>query len=140
MAFSSDALAHATAGAAGGVIAMSLLYPLENVRCRLQVQVKDRQKAKSKLYSQSSNQHTRNDSTQQGTNLLSPHTHSKASQQRRDDSERIEQELEDQESTQYNGSIDCIQQVIKREGWQSLYSGLSSALVGVGVSSFVYFG
>ena len=39
----------------------------------------------------------------------------------------------------YSGTLDCIVRVCEREGWQSLYSGLTSALVGVGVSSAVYF-
>lgn len=38
-----ESLSHALAGASGGVIAMALLYPLENVRTRLQVQVKKKE-------------------------------------------------------------------------------------------------
>lgn len=33
-----DATTHALAGGSASVMAMALLYPLENVRCRLQVQ------------------------------------------------------------------------------------------------------
>ena len=39
----------------------------------------------------------------------------------------------------FAGSLDCVRQVIAREGWRKLYSGLSSALIGVGCSSAVYF-
>ncbi len=35
-----EAVAHALAGSTGGIVAMTLLYPLENIRTRLQVQVK----------------------------------------------------------------------------------------------------
>lgn len=40
---------------------------------------------------------------------------------------------------QFNGSLDVIRQVCAREGWTKLYSGLESALIGVGASSAVYF-
>lgn len=39
----------------------------------------------------------------------------------------------------FRGSLDCVRQVAAREGVWKLYSGLSSALVGVGASSAVYF-
>ena len=39
----------------------------------------------------------------------------------------------------YDGTLDCIKQVCQREGWSALYAGLQSALLGVGVSSAVYF-
>jgi hypothetical protein len=42
-----EAVAHALAGSTGGVFAMTLLYPLENIRTRLQVQGKS---ANRKLY------------------------------------------------------------------------------------------
>jgi len=44
-----EALAHGTAGAIGAVVSMALLYPLENIRMRLQVQRKQlRESSKSK--------------------------------------------------------------------------------------------
>ena len=92
-----ESLSHALAGSAAGVIAMALLYPLENVRVRLQVQVNEKKKA-------------------------------------------INTQSVDVSSVErYSGSIDCIQKVIDSEGISSLYTGLSSALIGVGVSSAVYF-
>lgn len=40
---------------------------------------------------------------------------------------------------EFTGSIDVVRQVCAREGWRQLYSGLESALIGVGASSAVYF-
>lgn len=39
----------------------------------------------------------------------------------------------------YSGSIDCAMHVIRRYGLRELYRGLKSAIVGMGVSSAVYF-
>ena len=95
-----DALSHALAGAVGGVIAMAALYPLENVRTRLQVQVEQRKRLHATPSAPS-------------TTPLPPE--------------------------HYHGTFDCIARVSRAEGWRSLYTGLASALVGVGVSSAVYF-
>lgn len=41
--------------------------------------------------------------------------------------------------TDYKSALDCAIKVIRREGWSALYNGLSSGLVGVGVSNAIYF-
>jgi len=40
---------------------------------------------------------------------------------------------------EYISSWDCVRKTVAREGWQGLYSGLTSAIFGVGVSSAIYF-
>ncbi|EGG16420.1 transmembrane protein [Cavenderia fasciculata] len=39
----------------------------------------------------------------------------------------------------YKGTIDAFKRIIAEENWTSLYSGLKSALIGIGCSSFVYY-
>ncbi|EGC29884.1 hypothetical protein DICPUDRAFT_93080 [Dictyostelium purpureum] len=39
----------------------------------------------------------------------------------------------------YKNSIDAFKRIIKEEHWTTLYSGLKSALIGIGASSFVYY-
>ena len=119
-----EAVSHALAGAAGGVIAMAVLYPLENVRTRLQVQIEQRKKLITK-----SNAAT---SALTSSNGQSPH-HSPAI------SHTAEHIQAEDAVPHYSSTWDCIVRVCEREGWQSLYNGLTSALVGVGVSSAVYF-
>lgn len=104
--FNLDSVAHALAGASGGVIAMSLLYPLENVRCRLQVQVNAKKTAAVAPTAAAT------------TKVVTAEADS---------------------APRYTGAIDCIRTVIETEGVSSLYTGISSALIGVGVSSAVYF-
>ena len=112
-----DALSHALAGAVGGVIAMAVLYPLENVRTRLQVQIEQRK------------QHS----------TLSPPSPSSSSSSTSFPSSSTLSPAPPLPPDHYHGTLDCIVRVCRTEGWHSLYTGLSSALVGVGVSSAVYF-
>eukprot|EP01132_Coremiostelium_polycephalum_P005776 gene5776-7186_t len=39
----------------------------------------------------------------------------------------------------YKNTLDAFKRIIKEEHWTSLYSGLKSALIGIGASSFVYY-
>ncbi|KAN0033431.1 hypothetical protein ACTA71_002858 [Dictyostelium dimigraforme] len=39
----------------------------------------------------------------------------------------------------YKNSVDAFKRIIKEENWKTLYSGLKSALIGIGASSFVYY-
>ena len=123
-----EAVSHALAGAAGGVIAMALLYPLENVRTRLQVQIERRKKQLTTASSATALAHH--------PPASSPATLATPTVAANGHAEHIEAEAE---PPHYKGTLDCIARVCEREGWQSLYSGLASALVGVGVSSAVYF-
>lgn len=131
---SSDAFAHGAAGAAGGVIAMALLYPLDNIRTRLQVQITRKHHSAAQLQQSPSatpsHSHTPQDSDSDST------SHSSSSH-----SPAAPSPTSGLPSEQYhfNGTLDCLRQVCAREGWQKLYSGLSSALIGVGASSAVYF-
>ena len=72
---------HAFAGACGGMASITLLYPLDSLRTRLQIE--DDRKAE--------------------------------------------------------GIIAMLRQIIGEEGWRSLYTGLRSMLLTMGVSNFVYF-
>jgi len=89
-------------------VAMLILYPLENIRTRLQVQVHQKDKAKKPKVEQN------------GAIAHVPIVH----------------EVPYEE---FKGSFDCVRQVIQREGYKGLYSGMSSALVGIGFSSAIYF-
>lgn len=40
---------------------------------------------------------------------------------------------------EYEGTWDCAAKVARKEGWLALYNGLTSGVVGVGVSSAIYF-
>lgn len=81
----------------------ALLFPLENVRSRLQVQ---RRKKTVDL---------------------------------RDESISSDEPVPDRVRRPYKGGLDCIARVIHEEGWRELYRGLRAALIGVSVSSCVYF-
>jgi len=130
MAFTVDSVAHAVAGAVGGMTAMTLLYPLENIRCRLQAQKNEKKQLKEKL---SEIREETSSTKQQSTN-----SHKQDNKPRKS-TEQIEQKVEEQLNTHYTSSYDCFQQVVKNDGWTALYSGCTSAVVGVGVSSAVYF-
>lgn len=83
-----------------GMIAFATLYPLDNIRTRLQVQ--------------------------------GPFS---------SEDERKVNEIEDKARTRvmYANGWDCAIKTIRHEGWQALYNGLSSGVLGVGVSSCIYF-
>ncbi|RKP15395.1 peroxisomal membrane protein PMP47B [Piptocephalis cylindrospora] len=87
----SDQVAHALAGASGGIISMALTYPLITVSSRQQVQ---------------------KDNT-------SPETHGVGCME---------------EST-----LKAMKRIVQREGVPGLYSGLNSALLGVGLTNGVYY-
>eukprot|EP00743_Colponemidia_sp_Colp-15_P001914 GILK01002084.1.p1 GENE.GILK01002084.1~~GILK01002084.1.p1 ORF type:complete len:319 (-),score=45.80 GILK01002084.1:325-1281(-) len=76
-----NATAHALAGGSGALIALALVYPLDNLRTRFQVLHRDRK----------------------------------------------------------TDTITLLKQILQREGWKGLYSGLRSGLFGVGVSWAVYY-
>ena len=127
-----EAVSHALAGAAGGVIAMALLYPLENVRTRLQVQIEQRKKQLTNGTTPASQPSTASVS-------LTTNGHSQHQPPSVNASRTIEHIESEDAVPHYSGTLDCIVRVCQREGWRALYSGLASALVGVGVSSAVYF-
>jgi adenine nucleotide transporter 17 len=77
----SDNVAHALAGAGGGLLSMALTYPLITLSTRAQVE-----------------------------------------------SSRAE-----------TSALDAAKKIIKREGLGGLYAGLDSALVGIGLTNFVYY-
>ncbi|KAF2432251.1 mitochondrial carrier [Tothia fuscella] len=77
----SDNVAHALAGAGGGLLSMALTYPLITLSTRAQVE----------------------------------------------------------SSKAETSALDAAKQIIKREGLVGLYAGLDSALVGIGVTNFVYY-
>ena len=77
----SDNVAHALAGAGGGLLSMTLTYPLITLSTRAQVESK------------------------------------KA----------------------HSSTLDAAMRIVQREGWQGLFSGLGSALVGISVTNFVYY-
>lgn len=159
-----EAVAHALAGSTGGVFAMTLLYPLENIRTRLQVQVSLR-KASQQFNSNPSNtilnsinarkseEHIQQetpskDSKETALNLVSPvnstntsssPTNISSSPSSSSSSTSAPSISSSNTNDEYDGTFDCIRKVCAREGWSHLYSGLSSALVGVGCSSAVYF-
>ncbi|KAI9221208.1 mitochondrial carrier [Blastocladiella britannica] len=83
----SDNVAHALAGAAGGIVSTLASYPLITVSSRMQVQ--------------------------------------KSSGNTADN---------------YQGFFDGVQKIIKREGIPGLYSGAHSALFGIAITNFVYYG
>ena len=96
---------------------MAILYPLENVRTRLQVQTE--QHKRLTIPPSLSSTPSPSPSTAPTPSLPSSH--------------------DDALPPLYHSTYDCITRVIRTEGVSSLYTGLSSALVGVGVSSAVYF-
>ncbi|XP_055909244.1 peroxisomal membrane protein PMP34 [Eupeodes corollae] len=81
--FSYQSWVHAVSGATGGVIAMSVFYPLDTVRSRLQVENTDRRKALN--------------------------------------------------------TLQVIQQLVREEGFSTLYRGLVPVLQSLCISNFVYF-
>ncbi|KAF2073537.1 hypothetical protein CYY_005156 [Polysphondylium violaceum] len=57
---------------------------------------------------------------------------------------QVQQKQKDQQQQQitvvpYKNSVDAFKRIITEENWTSLYSGLKSALIGIGASSFVYY-
>eukprot|EP01083_Nonionella_stella_P045577 122325_1 len=101
---------HAVAGAGGGMLSMAFLYPLENIRTRLQVQV----------LSRSTSDRPSDDSPQIRASL--------------DALRRVSETFRS-----FGGLRDCVAGVIAEEGARGLYAGMGSSVMGVGISSFVYF-
>ena len=217
-----EAVAHALAGSTGGIVAMTLLYPLENIRTRLQVQVKRKEAVAARPHDSAAaaaspaaaaasstaaavpavpllHTHDNAASSPVPEECISPETphkqqphaaaavaaplrsvhtetHEALNTPRRTLppplaaqpltclaclSERAPAAASSTSSSvasssssspsgtfvlpsgeivyDFRGSVDCVQQVVAREGLGKLYSGLSSAVVGVGVSSAVYF-
>jgi len=198
-----EAVAHALAGSTGGIVAMALLYPLENIRARLQVQVKRRESTQEQAAEQALAQtplvHTHalpGAPTPLPDECISPETPhlsirtaapsaaqpqksafvplntprralpapatpaeqtclaclaernpsavaaaaaaaSPAQPAAANSETRVLPSGEIQ--YQFKGSLDVVRQVCAREGPLQLYSGLSSALMGVGCSSACYF-
>lgn len=202
-----EAVAHALAGSTGGIVAMTLLYPLENIRTRLQVQVK--RKASMRHLSPALNAangaattplvHTHAtpsttpappeecispETPAPAKHLSSPASSAKVTPtfvplntprrtlpQPEHDPTCLACVAERAPSSatalaastvaaaatpaasthgtfvspsgeivyDFAGSVDCVRQVIRHEGPSGLYSGLGSALVGVGCSSAAYF-
>ena len=127
-----DALSHALAGAVGGVIAMALLYPLENIRTRLQVQIEQRKKLlTTPLFRPSLPFPPPPPLASPSSPVSSPAPVSVAA--------LPPPSFSSSPAEHYAGTWDCVVRVCRTEGWTSLYTGLTSALVGVGVSSAVYF-
>jgi len=108
------AVANAAAGSAGGILSMALLYPLDSIRLRLQVQHK-----------------TKDERSHEGARKLE--------QQQQSPTEEMENEDETGAVRPYKGAVDCFCRVVQEEGWQELYRGLRPSLVGIGVSSAVFF-
>jgi len=55
---------------------------------------------------------------------------------------QVQQKQKDQQqitTVPYKNSVDAFKRIITEENWRSLYSGLKSALIGIGASSFVYY-
>jgi len=110
------AAANALSGALGSGVAMGFLFPLEHVRMRLQVQYREKKNTNPDGHvaaNTDQSQHERRTRPRGGT-VEGRHTH-------------------------YRSALDCAMTIIQKEGWQTLYRGLRSSLVGVMTSSTVYF-
>jgi adenine nucleotide transporter 17 len=59
--------------------------------------------------------------------------------QRQPQTKQTEQKEEAEEEVMYTSPLHCLRHVVRTQGWLSLYRGLRSSLVGVGVSSLIYF-
>eukprot|EP00698_Gefionella_okellyi_P012583 TRINITY_DN3400_c0_g1_i1.p1 TRINITY_DN3400_c0_g1~~TRINITY_DN3400_c0_g1_i1.p1 ORF type:complete len:314 (+),score=82.48 TRINITY_DN3400_c0_g1_i1:58-999(+) len=90
------AFAEALAGAGGGVLSLSMFYPLQNVSTRMQVQKKEADKP---------------------SDAAAPVV-----------------------TKQYSGTMQAITAILQDEGLAGLYRGLNSAVFGVALTQFVYYG
>jgi hypothetical protein len=132
-----ESAANALAGSVAGLMSMTILYPFDNVRTRLQVQRKHT--GGSDDVNQSASATPAKGKGAPG-NLLSP-----AGQKvvRGKSSKSGGQEEEKRAAVQhvamYSGAVDCARKVIAREGVGGLYKGITSGLLGIVVSSATYF-
>ena len=153
-----EALSHALAGSAGGVAAMSLLYPLTAIQLRLSVQVKKLKSLPPPNHSSDTAETKENEShcctsdahqkecieaslrsrthhCSSASSCATPaSTHSSTSAPLVSLSVSSGREL-----LLYKGMVDCGARMVWEEGWRSLYRGLSGALIGVAASSAIYF-
>ncbi len=163
-----------------GMIAFGALYPLDNIRTRLQVQVHHKDKnviGQSSAQSQGESASSANatqcsvaaltvssnscgDKAENKSSCLAPPvtpystgqllsasksqlagaesvatTSSAATPVAAPQQPAARQVAEDE----YRSAWDCAVKVTKKEGWSALYNGLTSGVVGVGVSSAIYF-
>jgi adenine nucleotide transporter 17 len=124
-----EALSSGIAGSVSSVVAMALLYPLDNIRTRLQVQIKKKleekldQAVEHKQITAKQGEHIKTAVSLASTELKRSYS----------------QEPLAHQDLHYQGTIDCIVKVIEKEGISGLYSGVESALIGVAYSSAVYF-
>jgi len=172
---------HGTAGSLGAVMSMTLLYPLENIRTRMQVQnkVEIASRIQSRRASRVASRLTTPRAAEASARARVEHekqlieavlrlkeaeregpavqelgdgltqTRRDHDDDEHDDDDEIEScvgdddddddDDDDEDLVIYTGPIHCARAVIRREGIGGLYRGMRSSLLGVAVSSSVYF-
>ena len=113
-------LGHAVAGGIGGVIGLFCTYPLDIVKTRMQVG--------GRCHNSFAGHSTTADASASGAWRFFPcpldaQVQTKALKR----------------TTDYTGTLDAIEKIVRREGVTGLYSGLNSGLIAQLVQQFVYY-
>lgn len=115
----------ATAGAAGAAIANALVYPLDIVKTRLQVQVKRKDGANGKADKTDKTDSVDGTDSTDSTDLVL------AGDEKTNGSADT--------TPHYTSTWDAITKIAKQDGALGLYAGINGALIGVASTNFAYF-